>query len=131
MVRVWNDKITYLQRQRFLGEHNESTIIHNALMREQCWSHYPTFFKWLQENYGFRIGYLNHPETQRFKEHIGQLIDLHDNIIVPDFQRRGYNHQSPLPTANCFNIIPEKFTYTEEMYKRDHAELMRRQEVKK
>jgi hypothetical protein len=132
MVRIWNtNDMTILQRQRFLGLHNEDGIAYNSLMRQICWSHYPTFFKYLQENYGFKIGYINHPEVQRFRNRVAQLVDLHDNLIVPDFQRRGYNHQSPLPTANCLCMLPKRFTFTSEQQKIDHAELMRRQgEVK-
>lgn len=128
MTKIWNEKdITLLDRQHFLGLHHEAPRAYHVNLRAICWSHHPTLFKYLKETCGFRLGYVNQPEIQRFRNHLGQLVDLHDNIIMPDFERRGYSHNSPLRTANCLCIIPEKFTFTEKEYMRDHAELMKRQ----
>ena len=129
MVRIWNTPIYELKRQRFLGLHNECGVAYNALMRRLCWLKYPNFFKYLQETIGFKITYINHPQVKRFIGHEGQLVDLHDNIIVEDFKRRGYKHNSSLIKGNCLSIPKEKFNYSMEEYIKDHEELMKRQNL--
>jgi len=64
--------------------------------------------------------YQNHPQTKRFKGRIEQLYFRHGEQ-VQEMHKRGYRHDSPLPKSN------QPYTCTEEEYRRDHAELEKRQ----
>ncbi len=77
MVRIWNLPIELLDRQHLLGEHVELHITYNAILR----------------NGG---AWFNHPQVKRFHNHLGQLVDRH-NQQVAEFLIRGYKHNSPLP----------------------------------
>ena len=131
MVRIWKVPIEELKSKRFLGLHNETGIAYNSIIRMRCWIMcYPTTFAFLRANCKkFWVGYYNHGNVQPYHDHVGQLVDLHDNIIVPDFARRGYNHSSPLITHSCpvFQFPAEKFSYSKEEYEQDHEVLKDRQ----
>ena len=105
MVRIWCVPIEKLDRQHLLGEHKELHTIFNVIVYN-------------------KKGFSNHPQTNRFRgDNLGMLIDRH-NQQVKELIRRGYNHNSPLPT---FNYIPEPYAYSEEAYKQDFDLLMSRQ----
>ena len=99
MVRVWNLPVELLDRQRLLGEHVELHVIWNALMKKAR---------------GVKAGFQNHPQTLRFEDEEGMLVDRH-NQQIDEMRRRGYNHQSPLLPV----LIPVPFTYTESQYQED------------
>lgn len=108
MVRIWRLPVKVLDRQHLLGEHNELGVIHNAYVREFVLTNkFPSFYKFLHKN-GIRIAWINHPQAKRFRGHIGQLVDRH-NQQVAEMERRGYNHNSPL--LPLF-FIPEIYDYT-------------------
>ena len=102
MVRIWCVPVSELDRQHLLGEHAELHCIVGAL----------------QDKYK---AYQNHPQTLRFKDHIEQLYFRHEQQ-VQEMQKRGYKHSSPLPKSN------QPYTCTKEEYRRDHAELAKRQQ---
>lgn len=108
MVRAWNLPVELLDRQRLLGQHVESHVMFNALKK-----HFN----------GIKGGYQNHPQTRRFINNIGQLIDIHDKC-AEEMLSRGYNHKSPLETED---IKKEEFVYTEEEYLLDLKDLKERQ----
>ena len=89
MVRIWCLPISLLDRQHLLGEHVELHTIVTALLRGKG-------------------GFSNHPQTKRFKNHIGMLVDRH-NQQVQEMLSRGYHHHSPLPN----HLTPEKYLYSE------------------
>lgn len=101
MVRIWAVPVSELDRQHLLGEHAELHCIVGALQ-------------------GKYKAYRNHPETRRFENRIEQLYFRH-NQQVAEMAKRGYKHQSLLPSS-C-----QDYTYTAEEYCRDHMELSKRQ----
>ena len=115
MVRVWNVPVELLDRQRFLGLHNEVAII---------------LYAGIKRSKGLSGGYVNHPETIKYSNRLGELKHLHDNIIVSEFKRRGYNHNSPL-REEADSIAYEYFTCTYEESIGDIVELTLRQAVDK
>lgn len=131
MVRIWKVPIEELKSKRFLGLHNETGVAYNSIVKMRCWLMcYPNTFSFLRKNCKrFRVGYYEHGNVRPYHEHVGQLVDLHDNIIVPDFERRGYKHSSPLVTFDCpvFHFPHEKFAYSQEEYEEDHKILIERQ----
>ncbi|MCW3996646.1 MAG: pyrimidine dimer DNA glycosylase/endonuclease V [Candidatus Bathyarchaeota archaeon] len=101
MVRIWCVPVSELDRQHLLGEHAELHCIVGALE-------------------GKHQAYRNHPQTLRFKYRIEQLYARHAEQVA-ELQRRGYRHNSPLPSTNqTYECSPEE-------YQRDHAILKRRQ----
>lgn len=109
MVRIWRTSVENLDRQHLLGEHKELGIIHNAYVREYVLTErFPHFLKFLSEN-KVRIAWINHPQARRFRGHIGQLVDRH-NQQVAEMKRRGYNHNSPLLPLPYTN---EEYAYSE------------------
>lgn len=76
-MRIWDIHPGYLDRSRLLGEHRElhglaSIHLHN------------------------KKGYAAHPETKRWREHLGALAVRH-GWLVAELALRGYRHHSPLP----------------------------------
>jgi hypothetical protein len=104
LVRIWCVPVSELDRQHLLGEHAELHCIVGVLL-------------------GKYKAYRNHPETLRFKDHINQLFSRHEEQ-VNEMQKRGYKHNSPLPTGN------QSYAYTKEEYQRDLLELLKRQDSK-
>ena len=101
MVRIWCVPVQEFDRQHLLGEHAELHCIVGALEgKYKAFSH--------------------HPETLRFRNRLDQLYARHGDE-VQEMRKRGYKHNSPLPASN------KLFTYKREEYKKDHAELMKRQ----
>ncbi len=101
MVRIWRVPVQEFDRQHLLGEHAELHCIVGALKgKYKAFSH--------------------HPETLRFRNRLDQLYARHADE-VQEMSKRGYKHNTPLPTSH------NPFTYDPEEYKKDHAELMKRQ----
>ena len=110
MVRIWRLPVWILDRQHLLGEHNELHTIVSVILRGGG-------------------GWWNHPQTNRFKDHLGLLVDRHRQQ-VEEMKRRGYNHQSPLPE---FKYKPERYVlgvaYTKEEMLADLRLLIERKGV--
>lgn len=100
-VRIWRVPVAEFDRQHLLGEHAELHCIVGALQ-------------------GKYKGFSHHPETLRFKGRLEELYFRHGEQ-VQEMRKRGYSHNSFLPESN------KPFTYTDAEYKKDHAELMKRQ----
>ena len=111
MVKIWCVPISILDRQRLLGEHVELHIIFNALHKQLK---------------GIKGGWQHHPETLRFKNHLGMLYDRHRQQ-VQEMQSRGYNHKSPLPELPH---TPEEYDYTRNELARDIRTLEERKGLK-
>ena len=101
-----------LNRQHLLGEHVELHVLVNTIINKR---------KGRAD-----IGWVNHPETRRYEDHLGMLYDRHDQQ-VKEMTKRGYNHKSPLTTVK-YN--PENFTYSDNDYQQDVRILASRQEIK-
>jgi hypothetical protein len=138
MVRIWMFRdVKQLMQKRFLGQHLEVEIILNVNLSKRCWRHHMHLLSYLHKTHGYvpNRQYRNHPEVLKHAGNLGALVDLHDNVLVPDFLRRGYNHQSPLVTSlphpNCNVFDYPKQTYfsivSDEEYLRDKQELAKRQ----
>lgn len=112
MVRVWCVPVFILRTKRFGGLHNEvGTIISQGqkLLR------------------GEKGGWTNHPEVKKWAKRLGELVTLHDKVIVPEFERRGWNHNSPLKGVEY--IKPKPFACTEVECVRDILEVYLRQGI--
>jgi len=112
MVRIWRLPVWVLDRQHLLGEHNELHTIVSIILKG-------------------RGGWYNHPQTNRFKRHLGLLIDRHRQQ-VEEMKKRGYRHKSPLPELSC---EPERYllgvAYTKEEMLADLNLLIKRKGVAK
>jgi hypothetical protein len=104
--------VSLLNRQHLLGEHVELHVLVNTILNKR---------KGRTD-----IGWVNHPETQRYENHLGMLYDRHDQQ-VKEMTKRGYNHNSPLTTVK---YKPENFTYSDKDYHQDITILASRQEIK-
>lgn len=104
MVHIWDVELKYLQRQRFLGLYKEVHVAYYAL----TWN--PLRGK---------KGYTRHPEVLRFKDHVGQLVDLHNKIVL-EARRRGYKLKTAL---KFYPHTPERYVFTN----KDLAEIQKRQ----
>lgn len=104
--------VSLLNRQHLLGEHVELHVLVNTILNKR---------KGRTD-----IGWVNHPETQRYEKHLGMLYDRHDQQ-VKEMTKRGYNHNSPLTTVK---YKPENFTYLDKDYHQDITILASRQEIK-
>lgn len=104
--------VSLLNRQHLLGEHVELHVLVNTIINKR---------KGRAD-----IGWVNHPETRRYEDHLGMLYDRHDQQ-VKEMTKRGYNHKSPLTTVK-YN--PENFTYSDNDYQQDIRILASRQEIK-
>ena len=111
IVRIWNLPIECLDRQHLLGEHVETHVIFNAIMKERR---------------GEKAGWQHHPQTIRFKDNLMALVDRHDQQ-VREMARRGYQHQSPLDLVNYQKV---QFTYTAREMVDDLRDLIQRKGVK-
>jgi hypothetical protein len=102
-VKIWALPVGELDTQRLLGEHAELHVLYAVITRGyKAWS--------------------KHPETARFREHLGQLAARHREQ-VGEFAARGIAHRSPLA-----NPPPEEsYTYSAEAEARDRALLRERQ----
>ncbi len=102
-MKIWALPVGELDTQRLLGEHAELHVLYAVITR------------------GYRA-WSRHPETARFREHLGQLVARHREQ-VEEFAVRGIRHQSPLldPPEE------EAYTYSAELEGRDRALLRERQ----
>lgn len=124
MVRIKDCSVKVLPRQEFLGEHAELHVAYNALGKNYILTKlFPNFYQLLRQH-GIRIGYIKHPNVQRFNGHIGQLIDRHKQQIT-EFQRRDYQHNSPLLPFPC-PVKPEAYSYSIEAEKQELARIQQK-----
>ncbi len=75
-MRVWDVHPGYLSRTRLLGEHREIHALWVVITEE-------------------KRGYSSHPETMRWRGHLGELYRRHE-LVVAEMALRGYRHKSPL-----------------------------------
>ena len=101
-----------LNRQHLLGEHVELHVLVNTIINKR--------------KVRTDVGWVNHPETRRYEDHLGMLYDRHDKQ-VKEMTKRGYNHKSPLINVKC---DLEHFTYSDNDYQQDISILASRQEIK-
>lgn len=91
-MRIWDLHAGYLARQQLLGEHSELHALYNILVREMP-------------------GYGRHPETLRWRGHLGALGLRHD-LLAEEMRLRGYAHHSPLPETSRDIVWPETYLDT-------------------
>lgn len=77
-MRVWDIKPKYLCHKHLLAEHRELHGLWNILTK-----------------HGGKGGYSRHPETLRWVGKTKALYLRHEEL-VSEFNRRGYNHRTPL-----------------------------------
>lgn len=63
MVRIWCVPVSTLDRQHLLGEHAELHCIYSVIVNH-------------------KKGYSKHPQTLRFKNCIGVLVDRHNQQVA-------------------------------------------------
>jgi hypothetical protein len=78
-MRVWDVDPGYLNPQRLLGEHREIHAVYVIIAEG-------------------KRGYANHPETLRWRGHLGALAQRHARVVA-EMTLRGYRHHSPLPAG--------------------------------
>lgn len=88
-MRVWDIHPGFLSRQSLLGEHREIHAIHTVLTQH-------------------KKGYSRHPETLRWRDHLGALWLRHQQVVA-EMRLRGFNHFSPLPAPQTEIIWPGTF----------------------
>jgi hypothetical protein len=111
VVRIWNVPVEDLDDQHLLGEHLELHIIWNALTQPPLPGRK-------------RRGWRNHPETRRFEDRPGALLDRHE-AQVAEMVRRGWTgHKSPLATAHVVEGSREWPPVTEAQIQRDREDLV-------
>lgn len=110
LVRIWCVPCYILNGQRLNGEHRELHVVFGALIKKRN---------------GVKAGWQNHPQVLRFENHLGMLVDRHEQQ-VKEMERRGWNHKSPL--IYDFEIPKEKYIYTMEESHRD-IEILRERGV--
>ena len=85
-MRVWDIHPGFLNRQSLLGEHREIHAIHTVLSQQ-------------------KKGYSRHPETLRWRDHLGALWLRHEQVVA-EMRLRGFNHFSPLPAPGAEIVWP-------------------------
>ncbi len=75
-MRVWDIQPGYLNRQSLLGEHREIHALVSIIEND-------------------KRGFAHHPETLRWKQHLGTLKLRHDQTVT-EMALRGYRHYSPV-----------------------------------
>jgi hypothetical protein len=111
-LRIWRLPVNLLNRQHLLGEHIELHVLVNTIINKR--------------NGKTNVGWVNHPETKRYENHLGMLYDRHKQQ-VNEMIGRGYKHKSPLLAVD---YTPEDFTYSDEDYLEDIVILFSRQKLK-
>ena len=108
-MRVWDLNVGYLSQSSLLGQHAEIHSLFSVLM-------------------GGKKGYSSHPETLRWRGHLGELLWRHD-LTVREMVLRGLQHRSPLgvvgdlelkgpgpgfvdPPLEQFRLLEEKYQGT-------------------
>ena len=84
-MRIWDIDPALLCRSHLLGEHRELHGLWNILTQG-------------------KKGYRNHPETQRWVEHLHMLARRHE-AQVAEMQKRGYRHRSPLAKGTNYTAL--------------------------
>jgi hypothetical protein len=87
-MRVWDIQPGYLNRQSLLGEHTEIHALISVVENQ-------------------KRGFARHPETLRWKSHLGALRFWHDQTVA-EMVLRGYQHHSPVGQA-AFGPWPELY----------------------
>jgi hypothetical protein len=90
-MRVWDVNPGYLNRQSLLGEHTEIHALVSITENE-------------------KRGFAHHPETLRWKRHLGALKLRHD-LVVGEMALRGYQHHSPVE-GSSWGPWPDTFVDT-------------------
>lgn len=90
-MRVWDVNPGYLNRQSLLGEHTEIHALVSIIENE-------------------KRGFAHHPETLRWRRHLGGLKLRHD-LVVEEMALRGYRHHSPVGRSGS-GPWPETFVDT-------------------
>lgn len=94
-MRIWDIDPALLCRIHLLGEHRELHAIWTILT----------------EN---KKGYINHPETKRWKGKLRALYRRHE-LLVAEMEKRTYKHSSPLDESLATGVeIQELFVHTPE-----------------
>lgn len=75
-MRVWDVHPGYLSRSSLLGQHVEIHAVYSVIT-------------------GKKQGYARHPETMRWRNHLAELVRIHD-LTVGEMLLRGFEHNSPL-----------------------------------
>lgn len=88
-MRVWDIHPGFLNKQSLLGEHREIHAIHTVLSQH-------------------KNGYSRHPETLRWRDHLGALWLRHQQVVA-EMRLRGFNHFSPLPAPQTEIVWPSTF----------------------
>jgi hypothetical protein len=76
-MRIWDLPPNTLCRKHLLGEHRELHAIYSVILNN-------------------KKGYSKHPETLRWGGKLPALKKRHQ-ILVAEMEKRGYQHNSPLP----------------------------------
>ena len=76
-MRIWNLPVAELDNQHLLGEHFELHVMWSALT-------------------GAKRGWINHPETRRFRGRLGALYRRHEEQVAEMKARGMTGHKSPL-----------------------------------
>ena len=90
-MRVWDVNPGYLNRQSLLGEHTEIHALVSIIVNE-------------------KRGFAHHPETLRWRRHMGALKLRHD-LVIEEMALRGYRHHSPVGGSGL-GLWPETFVDT-------------------
>lgn len=99
MVRIWCLPTELLDKKHLVAEHFELHCIFNVLTKKLK-------------------GFSKHPQTLRFKNKEGMLLDRHSQQIK-EFKKRRYHHNSPLYTW----IKSEPYIYSSKEYCCDWLDL--------
>ncbi len=87
-MRIWDLDPERLCRQHLLGEHFELHILWSIITEG-------------------RKAYSNHPETRRWRGKLKALFFRHE-ALVEEMSRRGYRHQTPLPSGQATGLAVQK-----------------------
>ncbi len=88
-LRIWEISPLKLCRQHLLGEHRELHAIWSILINQ-------------------KKGYRNHPETLRWEGALNGLYQRHRDL-EKEFERRGYQHNSPLDKGKALGELKPRF----------------------
>ena len=75
-MRIWDIDVKLLCNKHLIAQHYEIHCIYNIVTKK-------------------RKGFSNHPEVNKWRGHLGQLVQIHQ-CTVEEMIHRNYNHKSPL-----------------------------------